>query len=78
MDREINVTVRRKQLFKRSVLVVFLLAGIAGILIFGPAFIKPTLNRNRIRTAKVEYGSLEATITASGTIVPEFEQVLSF
>ena len=77
MDREINVTVRRKQLFKRSVLVVFLLSGIAGILIFGPAFIKPTLNRNRIRTAKVEYGSLEATITASGTIVPEFEQVLS-
>ncbi len=77
MDREINITVRRKQLFKRAGLVLLLLSGSAGIFIFGPAWIKPSLNRNRIRTAKVEYGLLEATITASGTVVPEFEQVLS-
>jgi HlyD family secretion protein len=35
------------------------------------------VNKSQIRTAKVERGSLEATITASGTIVPEYEQVIS-
>ena len=56
MDREINITVRRKQLFKRSALALLLLGGIAGVLTFGPAWIKPSLNRNRIRTAKSSDG----------------------
>ncbi len=77
MDREIDVIVRRKQIFKRVALGVILLSTFATLLIFGPAWIKPSLNRNRIRVAKVETGSLEATITAAGTVVPEFEQVLS-
>lgn len=77
MDREIDVTVRRKQLFKRITLGLLLLAAFTTLLVFGPAWVKPSLNRNRIRVAQVETGSLEATITASGTVVPEFEQVLS-
>ncbi|HSE98946.1 MAG TPA: HlyD family efflux transporter periplasmic adaptor subunit, partial [Blastocatellia bacterium] len=35
------------------------------------------LSRARIRTARVDAGPIEATISASGTVVPEFEQVLS-
>lgn len=54
----------------------------AGFFIFGMLFwlvswISPSINRSGIRTAKVEKGNLEATITASGTIVPEYEQVIS-
>ena len=52
-------------------------AAIAAILIWAPGFIKPSLNRIRIRTARVDAGSIESTINASGTVVPEFEQVLS-
>lgn len=77
MDREIDLTTQRKQLFKRTLIGVLLVVGFVGVLTFGPAWIKPSLNRSRIRTAKVETGTLEATITASGTVVPEFEQVLS-
>lgn len=77
MDREIDVAFRRKLILRRSVLSLLLIAAFAGVFIFGPTWIKPSLNRSRIRTAKVETGALEATITASGTIVPEFEQVIS-
>ncbi len=77
MDREIDLAFRRKLLAKRTVISLLLVTAIAALLIFGPAWIKPSLSRNRIRTAKVESGSIEASITASGTVVPEFEQVLS-
>ncbi len=40
-------------------------------------WLHPSVKRNRIRTAKVEVGPMEATITASGTVAPEFEQMLS-
>jgi HlyD family secretion protein len=55
---------------------------LAGIFIFGAIFwlvswISPSINRSQIRTAKVERGNLEATITASGIIVPQYEQVIS-
>jgi HlyD family secretion protein len=55
---------------------------LAGLFVFGliswlVSFISPSINRSQIRTAAVERGSLQATITASGTIVPEYEQVIS-
>jgi multidrug efflux pump subunit AcrA (membrane-fusion protein) len=42
-----------------------------------PRFVRPTLDRSEIRTARVEAGPVEATISATGTVVPEFEHVLS-
>ena len=50
---------------------------VAAVFIWGPRLIKPSIARARIRTAKVDKGPIEATITASGTIVPEFEGVIS-
>ncbi|MFN7930235.1 MAG: HlyD family efflux transporter periplasmic adaptor subunit [Blastocatellia bacterium] len=77
MDRELDLTTRRHRLLKRSLFGLLVVMAFIALLTFGPAWLKPALSRNRIRTAKVETGSLEATITASGTVVPEFEQVLS-
>jgi HlyD family secretion protein len=48
----------------------FLLVGLPGLL-------RPSVSRNRIRTARVETGPVEASITASGTVQPEREAVLS-
>jgi HlyD family secretion protein len=50
---------------------------VAAVFIWGPRLIKPSVARARIRTAKVDTGMIEATITASGTVVPEFEGVIS-
>jgi HlyD family secretion protein len=77
MDREIDVTFRRKRLMRRVIVAVLSTALVAAVFIWGPRLIKPSVARARIRTAKVDTGLIEATITASGTVVPEFERVIS-
>jgi HlyD family secretion protein len=77
MDREIDATFRRKRLMRRVIVAVLSAALVAAVFIWGPRLIKPSVARARIRTAKVDTGLIEATITASGTVVPEFERVIS-
>lgn len=77
MDREIDSGVKRKRLLQRIVLMIVPLAGVIAIFIWGPELIKPSVARDRIRTARVEKGALEAAVMATGLVVPEFEQVLS-
>lgn len=77
MDREINVSYRRKQLLRRSTAAIALVVVAAAVFIFGPRLLKASVARAQIRTAQVDAGPIEAQITASGTVVPEFEQVLS-
>lgn len=76
MDRPLDETFLRQQLTKRVVQGGIALAVVVAIFIWVPGWISPSLNRNRIRTAKVDRGPIEATISASGTVVPEFEQVI--
>jgi len=77
MDREINSKIRRLRIFKRVTVAVSLLLVAGVVLIWGPAWIRPSVHRNRIRTAIVDRGAIEAGLSASGTVVPEFEAVLS-
>lgn len=77
MDREIDLTFRRRQIARRVLVGLLSVSALAVVFVFGPGWIKPSLTRNRIRTAKVESGPLEAVITASGVVVPEYEQALS-
>ncbi|HEX5085173.1 MAG TPA: HlyD family efflux transporter periplasmic adaptor subunit [Blastocatellia bacterium] len=77
MDREIDATFRRKRLMRRVIVVVLSAALVAAVFIRGPRLITPSVARARLRTAKVDTGLIEATITTSGTVVPEFERVIS-
>jgi HlyD family secretion protein len=77
MDREIAQDFRRKQFAKRGFFSLVVVSLIAAGFIYAPRLIKPSINRSRIRTAKVDSGVMEATISASGIVVPEFEQVIS-
>ncbi len=76
MDRPLDETFRKQQIRKRVMQGGVALAVVVAIFIWVPDWISPSLNRNRIRTAKVDRGAIEATITASGTVAPEFEQVI--
>lgn len=76
MDRPLDETFRKQQITKRVVQGSVALAVVVVIFIWVPGWISPSVSRNRIRTAKVDRGPIEATITASGTVVPEFEQVI--
>lgn len=62
---------------RRALIGLLAMAVLTAIFVFGPGWIKPAISRARIRTARVETGPIEASITATGTVVPEFEQVLS-
>jgi HlyD family secretion protein len=77
MDRELPESVIRWR--KLRILLVI----IAGLILVGLALggfrwiIKPTIKRSRIVTAIAEIGSIEDALTSSGTMVPEFEQVIT-
>ena len=50
---------------------------VAAVLTSLPGWMRPAVSRERIRTARVTAGPIEAVITASGTVTPEVERVLS-
>lgn len=77
MDRELAPEVQ-SQARRRTLLRVALpLMILALLLLWLPGWIRPSLSRTRIRTAKVTAGPVEAVIMASGTVTPEVERVLS-
>ncbi len=77
MDREIDVTFRRKQLLRRTMLSIALISVVVTVFVLGPRLLKASVARAQIRTARVDAGPIESQITATGKVVPEFEQVLS-
>jgi HlyD family secretion protein len=61
---------------KRLASVVLPGAALVLLLTLLPGWMRPALHASRIRTAVVHAGPIEAVITASGTVTPEFERVL--
>ena len=77
MDRSLPTDIQRKQKRKpwlTGLLLVTIV--IAGLLIFR-SFLQKSIKRDKIRTAKVEIGSVVNTINATGKIIPAFEQLLT-
>jgi HlyD family secretion protein len=77
MDRPIDSGFRRKRIARRVLVGTAAIAGLALALGMGSRLLRPSIARNRVRTARVERGPVETTLTASGTVVPEMEQVIS-
>ena len=77
MDRPLDSAFTRARTVRRVLLAGLGLALGAAAFCWGPGWIAPSVSRNRIRTARVEVGPIEAVITASGTVVPEVEEVVS-
>jgi hypothetical protein len=77
MDRPIDRRERSKKLLRRySPSLLIAVVAIFGLTtVFG--WILPSVSRSGIRTAIVERGIVEATITASGTVVPLYEHVVT-
>ncbi|MFD2245435.1 efflux RND transporter periplasmic adaptor subunit [Pontibacter ruber] len=77
MDRELSATTqqarKRKRIWQLSIAVALVVAAIFGF----RGLITPSIERASLRTARVEEGPVVATITASGTVVPEHEQVIT-
>jgi len=77
MDRELSPEIIRRNRWKQyakiaSIPLVLLLA----LWIFS-SLISRSISRNTLRTAVAEMGPLDAAITASGVVVPDFEQAIT-
>lgn len=77
MDRPIDNTIRRRRIVKRVLIGVVTVAVLVTAWWIAPALITPALSRSRVRLAIVDRGPIEAVTSASGTIVPEVEGVVS-
>ena len=77
MDRPLTDNQRRRNRVRGILQVAAPMVVVAVILILLPGWIRPTLDRTRIRTSRVQSGAIEAVIAASGTVVPEIERALS-
>lgn len=77
MDRPLDPSIRKRTFAKRVTLLTLASVGAIAALMGASSLMRPSIERGRILTAKVDVGPIEATITASGTVVPELLQVLS-
>jgi HlyD family secretion protein len=77
MDRRLEPGVRRRRIARRVLPVVVVTALAVLALGWAAGALRPSLARSQIRTARVEVGALEAVLAATGTVVPEIEQVVS-
>lgn len=77
MDRPLATSVRRRAQVKRWLPATAVLIVLTSALVWGADLLRPSVRRDRVRTARVESGPLEASLTASGTVVPAIEHVIS-
>ena len=77
MDRKVSHTTKQKRK-RRLIIKGSLWALVAICLIIGfRMMIKPTIERSAFQCASVEIGTVEASVPASGTVLPEYEEVFN-
>ncbi len=77
MDRPIDADVQRRRTLRRAGTAAAVVALLAAALLWLPGLVRPSISRASVRTAIADAGPIEAVITATGTVVPEVEQVVS-
>ena len=77
VDRPLPPEVERRDRLRRVLQIAVPVVLIAIVLAALPGWMRPSVARSRIRTARVTAGPIEAVITAGGTVTPEVERVLS-
>lgn len=77
MDRDLSPGQRRRRWLLLAAKALAAVAVFATIAWTGQRLLRPSVDREDLRTAVVERGPLESTVTATGIIVPRTEQTLS-
>lgn len=77
MDREIAPEYVRQTRNRRWLIIGGVIVGLAILFYFFKRSLSSTLESARIRTGTVETGDVENTLTASGEIIPAYEQIFT-
>lgn len=77
MDRPVTDSIRRRTRVRTALAVIApLLVAAIGLALL-PGWLRPSLSLARLRTAIVARGAIDASISASGLVVPALERVVS-
>ena len=77
MDRELSPTIIKKRRQKRIFLIIALLIALIGSFLVFKYLLSTQIRRDRLRTAKVEVGAINNTLSANGEVIPAFEQLVT-
>lgn len=77
MDRQLDPREIRRLRLRRAGKVGLPALAVVLLVTFLPGWLRPSIARSRVRTARVERGAVEGSFTAAGRVVPAFEKVLS-
>jgi HlyD family secretion protein len=77
VDRPLAPDVQRLDRRRRVLQIALPIVVVTLIIVWLPGWMRPSIPRVRLRTARVTMGPIEAAIMATGTVVPEVERVLS-
>jgi HlyD family secretion protein len=76
MDRPLDPDLIRRAERRRRTLAVAAVALLAAGYAWAPSLLRPSVQRARLRTAVVDEGAVESSLTGSGVVKPAAEQVL--
>ncbi|MHA4741682.1 efflux RND transporter periplasmic adaptor subunit [Dyadobacter sp. MSC1_007] len=77
MDREIAPDYLKTTRYRRWAIIAVVVVASAAVLYFFRKSLSTSLESARIRTGAVETGDVENTLTASGEIIPAYEQIFT-
>jgi HlyD family secretion protein len=77
MDKEITLEVTASKRKKGAVVIISSIAVLVLAVMLLRGYIKSTITRSEITTAKVEIANIENTINATGEVLPEFEEIIT-
>lgn len=76
MDRAIPVSVQRKRRMVRYVKYAAIVAVVMGVAIWLGILIMSSVDKKSLITSQVDRGTIDVSITATGKVVPAFEEVI--
>src|SRR5215510_8104094 len=77
MDREIAPEVRQRRRTRQIATIGVAVAAALFLLAMTVSWLRPSVRRDEILTARVSRGTVHAVLQASGTVVPAIETVIS-
>jgi HlyD family secretion protein len=77
MDRVLAPEVRRNRIARRGAIGIVAVLAAAFSIAATVQWLRPSVSRRNLQTARVDRGSVDATLQAAGTILPAVEQVVS-
>lgn len=77
MDRQVDVKVLRREKIIRILKIAGAVAAFSAVIVLISLIFRPGVSRSQVNFGKVDLGNIDVTVSASGKIVPAFEEIIN-